>query len=232
MAGLAMLLVGFAFKVGAVPFHMWTPDVYDGAPTSVTAFMSVGAKIGGFAAMIRIFVGAFESVSAEWQPAVAVIAGLTMIVGNVAAISQQNVKRMLAYSSIAHAGYILMAVAAGPDGVSASLYYMMAYLFTNLGAFAVVTAIERHDGKQGLLLDDYKGLAKRHTGLAIVLMYLMLSLTGIPLTGGFTGKFYVFRTAVDNGLVWLAVIGALTSVVSAFLLFAPGLLLVHVRWPR
>lgn len=219
MAGIGMLLVGFAFKVGAVPFHMWTPDVYEGAPTTVTAFMSIGAKVGGFAAMIRIFTYAFASAGETWVPAVAVIAAITMIVGNVAAIAQQNIKRMLAYSSIAHAGYILMAVAASPKsdtGVSAALFYMMTYLFTNLGAFAIVVALERHEGKQGLMLDDYKGLAKRNFGFAMVLMYFMLSLTGIPLTGGFAGKFFVFNTAVEAGLVWLAIVGVLTSVVSAF----------------
>ena len=221
MAGVAMMLVGFAFKVGAVPFHMWTPDVYEGAPTAVTAFMSVGAKVGGFAAMLRLFAGAFGSISDQWIPAVAVLAAITMIVGNVAAISQQNIKRMLAYSSIAHAGYILMAVASGAAGVSAALYYMMTYMFTNLGAFGIVIALERHEGKQGLMLDDYKGLAKRNVGFALVLTYIMLSLTGIPLTGGFTGKFYVFRTAVESGLVWLAIIGALTSVVSAFYYLRP-----------
>lgn len=221
MAGIAMLLVGFAFKVGAVPFHMWTPDVYEGAPTAVTAFMSVGAKVGGFAAMIRVFAGSFESLTAEWAPAIAFIAAITMIVGNISAITQNNIKRMLAYSSIAHAGYILMGLAAGREGVSASLYYMLTYLFTNLGAFAIVIAMERFSGEEGLQLDDYKGLAKRNPKFALVLMYLMLSLTGIPLTGGFTGKFYVFQAAVDNGLVWLAVVGALTSVVSAFYYLRP-----------
>ena len=219
MAGIAMMLVGFAFKVGAVPFHMWTPDVYEGAPTAVTAFMSVGAKVGGFAAMLRIFVGALSSVGDAWVPAIAVIAALTMIVGNIAAVSQQNIKRMLAYSSIAHAGYILMAVAASlksEAGVSSALFYMMTYLFTNIGAFAVVMALERHEGKQGLLLEDYKGLSKRNLGMAIVMAYFMLSLTGIPLTGGFMGKFYVFFSTIEANLVWLAVVGVLTSVVSAF----------------
>lgn len=216
MAGVAMLLVGFAFKIGAVPFHMWTPDVYEGAPTAVTAFMSVGSKVGGFAALLRIFAGSLDSIILDWAPAIAVIAAATMILGNIAAISQQNIKRMLAYSSIAHAGYILMAVVAGRDGVSAALYYMLAYLFTNLGAFACVIAVERNEGKMGLLLDDYKGLSKRNLPFAIALMYLMLSLTGIPLTAGFTGKFFVFRTTIDAGYVWLAVVGALTSVVSAY----------------
>jgi NADH-quinone oxidoreductase subunit N len=219
MAAVAMLLVGFGFKVGAVPFHMWTPDVYEGAPTTVTAFMSVGAKVAGFAALMRLFIGTIGGWGEQWIMAVALLSAITMIVGNVAAVAQQNIKRMLAYSGIAHAGYILMAVAAAarnPQGVSAALFYMFAYLFTNLGAFAIVVAMERQEGKYGLLLDDYKGLAKRHFGLALVLAYFMLSLIGIPLTGGFTGKFYIFRTAVEANLVWLVVIGALTSVVSAY----------------
>lgn len=219
LAGIAMLLVGLGFKVGAVPFHMWTPDVYEGAPTAVTAFMSVGAKVGGFAAMLRLFADVLADQGDRWLPAVALLAALTLIVGNVAAIAQQNIKRMLAYSGIAHAGYILTAVAAGArvgEGVGAALFYMLAYLFTNLGAFAVAIALERHEGKQGLLLDDYKGLARRNLGLALIMAYFMLSLIGIPLTGGFTGKFYIFRAAIQADLVWLAVIGAVTSVISAF----------------
>lgn len=222
LAGIAMLMVGFAFKVGAVPFHMWTPDVYEGAPTAVTAFMSVGAKVAGFAAMLRVFVGALSSMDAEWVPAVAVISAVTMIVGNISAISQQNIKRMLAYSSIAHAGYLLMAVAAAPKaGVSSALFYMLTYLFTNIGAFALVMALERHEGKLGLMLDDYKGLAKRNFPMALILMYFMFSFIGIPLTAGFTGKFYVFQSAVEAGLVWLVVIAALSSVVSAFYYMRP-----------
>ena len=218
LAGAAFLLVGFAFKVGAVPFHMWTPDVYEGAPTVTTAFMSVGAKVGGFAAMLRIFVSALPELSDTWVGAMAIVAALTLILGNVVAISQQNIKRMLAYSSIAHAGYILIAVAAGvdsADGVSAALFYMFAYLFTNTGAFAIVIALERKYG-EGVQLADYKGLAKRNPWLALAMAYFMLSLTGIPPTGGFSGKFYVFRTAIEADLVWLAVIGVVTSVVSGF----------------
>jgi NADH-quinone oxidoreductase subunit N len=217
-AGLALLLVGFAFKVAAVPFHMWTPDVYEGAPTVVTAFMSVGAKVGGFAAMIRVFVVAFPELGEIWVPAVAVIAAFTMIMGNVVALAQQNIKRMLAYSSIAHAGYILIAVAASlgsPDGVSAALFYMLAYLFTNLGAFAVVILVERANG-QGVMLDDYKGLAQRSPLIALVLAFFMLSLTGMPPTAGFTAKFFVFRTALEADLLWLAIVGVVTSVVSAY----------------
>jgi NADH-quinone oxidoreductase subunit N len=218
LTGVALLLVGFSFKVAAVPFHMWTPDVYEGAPTAVTAFMSVGAKVGGFAAMIRVFVMALPQLSDAWVPAVAVIAALTMILGNLVALAQPNIKRMLAYSSIAHAGYIMMAVAASADsteGVGAALFYMLAYLFTNLGAFAVVIAVERREG-QGVLLDDYKGLASRSPWLALALAYFMLSLTGVPPTGGFSGKFFVFRAALDAGLVWLAVVGVVTSVISGY----------------
>ncbi len=218
MGAMALLLVGFGFKVAAVPFHMWTPDVYQGAPTAVTAFMSVGAKIGGFAAMIRLFMLVLPQMGDIWVPVVAVLAALTMIVGNVVALAQTNIKRMLAYSSIAHAGYIMMAVASNTDqGVSAALFYMMAYLFTNLGAFAIVIAIERQ-GNQGLSLDDYKGLAKRSPGLALILAYFMLSLTGVPPTGGFSGKFFVFRSVLEANpdLLWLTVVGVLTSVVSGY----------------
>ena len=218
MAGVALLLVGFAFKVAAVPFHMWTPDVYEGAPTAVTAFMSVGAKVGGFAAMIRVFVAALPELGDAWVPAVAVVAALTMIVGNVVALAQQNVKRMLAYSSIAHAGYIMIGVAAtmgSEDAVPAALFYMLAYLFTNLGAFAVVIAVERRE-RGGLLLDDYKGLARRSPLMALALAYFMLSLTGVPPTGGFSGKFFLFRAAVEADLVWLALVGVVTSVISAY----------------
>jgi NADH-quinone oxidoreductase subunit N len=218
LAGAALMLVGFAFKVAAVPFHMWTPDVYEGAPTAVTAFMSVGAKVGGFAAMLRIFVSALPEISETWIGAVAIISALTLILGNVVAVSQSNIKRMLAYSSIAHAGYILIAVASGidsSDGVSSALFYMFAYLFSNLGAFAVVIALEHKQG-EGNTLDDLKGLARRSPLTALAMAYFMLSLTGIPPTGGFSGKFFVFRAALDAGLVWLAVVGVITSVVSGY----------------
>jgi NADH-quinone oxidoreductase subunit N len=219
LAGVAMMLVGFAFKVGAVPFHMWTPDVYHGAPTTTTAFMSVGSKVAGFAAILRVFVAALPELSDTWVPAFAVIAAITMILGNVVAISQSNIKRMLAYSSIAHAGYLLMGVAAaginGGDAVSATLYYMLAYLFTNLGAFAVVVAIERK-ANEGIMLEDYKGLSQRSPLLAFAMVIFMLSLTGIPPTGGFFGKLYLLRSTIDAGLIWLAVVAVLTSIVSAF----------------
>ncbi|MCB9420848.1 MAG: NADH-quinone oxidoreductase subunit N [Ardenticatenaceae bacterium] len=218
LAGAAFLLVGFAFKVAAVPFHMWTPDVYQGAPTSVTAFMSVGAKVGGFAAMLRVFVTALPQIGDTWVTAVAALSALTLIVGNFVALAQPNIKRMLAYSSIAHAGYIMIAVAsstATPDGVSSALFYMFAYLFTTMGAFAVVIAVERKTN-EGVTLDDYKGLAKRSPLLALAMAYFMLSLTGVPPTGGFSGKFFVFRAAIEANLVWLAIIGVITSVVSGY----------------
>ncbi len=218
LAGVALMLVGLAFKVGVVPFHMWTPDVYQGAPTATTAFMSVGAKIAGFAALIRIFVWALPALSDTWIPALAIVAAATMIVGNLAAIVQSNIKRMLAYSSIAHAGYILIGVCAGIKsdlGVGSALFYMLAYLFTNLGAFAIVAAVERK-ANDGVMLDDYKGLSQRSPLLALAMAYFMLSLTGIPPTGGFSGKFYLFRAAIEADLFWLTVIGVITSIVSAY----------------
>lgn len=217
-AGLTFLIVGAGFKVAAVPFHMWTPDVYEGAPTSVTAFMSVGAKVAGFAALLRVLVMALPALDDTWITAVAILSTLTLIIGNVVAIRQGNIKRMLAYSSIAHAGYMLIAVASATKslhGVSSVLFYMFAYLFTNLGAFGIVIALERKYG-EGVMLDDYKGLAKRHGLLALVMAYFMLSLTGIPPTGGFSAKFYVFRAAIEADLIWLALIGIITSVISGY----------------
>jgi len=228
LVGVALLLVGLGFKVAAVPFHMWTPDVYEGAPTSVTAFMSVGAKAGGFAALLRIMTIALpelhiqaEDTVAVWQTVVSIIAALTMIVGNFVAVSQTNIKRMLAYSSIAHAGYILMAVAAAASlgqsttATKAALVYLLTYMFTNLGAFAVVLAIEKDDGT-GVNLEDFTGLANSKPLLAAMMAVFMLSLTGIPLTAGFTGKWFVFSAALEANLVVLAIIGVLTSVVSAY----------------
>ena len=227
LIGTALLVVGLGFKVAVVPFHMWTPDVYEGAPTPVTAFMSVTAKIGGFAALLRVLVTGLsvlilaEGDPAVWQTTATIIAILTLVLGNFVAISQRNLKRMLAYSSIAHAGYIMVAVAAaGTAGVAdaatqSALVYMMAYMFTNLGAFAVVMAIEKEDGSGGNI-DDIIGLAKSRPLMAMAMTVFMLSLTGIPLTAGFVGKFMIFSSAIQAGLYGLAVIGVLTSVVSAF----------------
>lgn len=219
--GAALLLIGFGFKVAAVPFHMWTPDVYQGAPTAVTAFMSSGAKIAGFAALLRVFATAFPSLAADMTDVLWVLSAATMIVGNVVAISQTDIKRLLAYSSIAHAGYILMAfVPYGNDNVvatsiAAGLFYLVSYVFTNFGAWGVVIALEKKEGK-GLALDDYAGLAKKHPALAAAMTVFMLSLIGLPPTIGLIGKLYLFRAVIDAGFVWLAIIGVLTSVVSAF----------------
>jgi NADH-quinone oxidoreductase subunit N len=217
LVGMGLLLVGFAFKVSAVPFQWWTPDVYHGAPTSVTAFMSVGAKAAGFAALVRLLMVAFGGVYAvDWQLAVAILAVLTMTAGNIAALAQKDVKRMLAYSSIAHAGYILVGVAAGtPNGVKAVVFYLLAYSFMNIGAFAVVTVLERRTAI-GTSFSDYAGLATRKPLLALVMLFFMFSLTGIPPFIGFWGKLYVFRAAVEANLTWLAIIGMLNSAVSAF----------------
>ncbi len=221
LIGSGLLLVGLGFKVAVVPFHMWTPDVYEGAPTPITGFMSVGAKVAGFAAMVRVFVFALEAFQADWVLIVAIIAALTMILGNVVAIMQNNLKRMLGYSSIAHAGYILMGVAAAGDprgrelGVAGAMFYLLAYAFTNLGAFGVLAMLANKDGEDQSF-GAYRGLARRNLPMAIAMAFFMLSLTGIPLTGGFTGKYYLFWAAVQSDLVWLAVVGVLTSVVSAF----------------
>jgi NADH-quinone oxidoreductase subunit N len=221
LVGAVLVLVGLGFKVAAVPFHMWTPDVYQGAPSAVVAFMSVGAKAGGFAALLRVFIAALPDLAAAWAPLTIALAALTMTWGNVAAIVQGNIKRMLAYSSIAHAGYILMALpaagvrAVAPGAVSAALFYLFAYLFSNLGAWGVVLAVERIEGG-GLQIDDYAGLSRRRPGLALAMGLFMLSLTGLPPTVGFVGKFFIFRAALDAGQIGLAVVGVLTSVISAY----------------
>jgi len=219
--GAALLLIGFGFKVAAVPFHMWTPDVYQGAPTAVTAFMSSGAKIAGFAALLRVFATAFPSLAVDMTDIFWVLAALTMIVGNVVAIAQTDIKRLLAYSSIAHAGYILMAFV--PYGqpnvvatsVAAGLFYLVSYAFTNFGAWGVVIALEKSEGR-GLQISDYAGLSKKHPALAAAMAVFMLSLIGLPPTIGLIGKIYLFRAVIDGGFTGLAIIGVLTSLISAF----------------
>jgi len=219
--GAALILIGLGFKVAAVPFHMWTPDVYQGSPSAVTAFMAVGAKAGGFAALLRVFVTAFPALGVDLTPILWALAALTMILGNVVAIAQGNIKRLLAYSSIAHAGYILMAIvpysnsSVAPDAIASALFYLLAYAVTSFGAWAVVIALERSD-YTGLALDDYAGLGRKHPGLAAAMAIFMLSFTGVPPTLGFVGKFYLFRTALQGGFVGLAIIGVLTSLVSAY----------------
>jgi NADH-quinone oxidoreductase subunit N len=219
--GAALILVGLGFKTAIVPFHMWTPDVYQGAPSAVTAFMASGAKIAGFAALLRVFALAFPSLAADMTPVLAVLSALTMIVGNFVAIAQTNIKRLLAYSSIAHAGYILMAfVPYGQKGVvstsvAAGLFYLVSYAITNFGAWAVVIALEQAEGK-GLEINDYAGLGRKYPALAAAMAIFMLSLTGIPPTLGFVGKFYLFRAAIQGQFYLLAVIGVVTSLISAY----------------
>ncbi len=221
LVGGGLILVGFGFKVAAVPFHMWTPDVYHGAPSSVTSFMAVGAKAAGFAALLRIFVAVFPDSTASWGPLMIWISALTMIWGNIAAIAQRNIKRMLAYSSIAHAGYIFMALPAAANApsadqaVSAALFYLFAYAVTNLGAWGVVIALEHAEGK-GLELEDYRGLGQRRPLLAAMMTVFMLSLTGVPPTVGFMAKFYLLQAVLAADLVGLAIVGVLTSLVSAY----------------
>jgi NADH-quinone oxidoreductase subunit N len=219
--GAAFILVGLGFKVAAVPFHMWTPDVYQGAPSAVTAFMASGAKIAGFAALLRVFSTAFTSLSADITPVLWALAAVTMIVGNVIAIAQTNIKRMLAYSSIAHAGYILMAFV--PYGnkdvmsvsIAAGLFYLVSYALTNFGAWGVVITLEKAEGR-GLEISDYAGLGRKYPALAAAMLVFMLSLIGFPPTLGLVGKFYLFRAAIAGGFTGLAIIGVLTSLISAY----------------
>lgn len=218
-AGMGLLLVGFAFKIAAVPFHMWTPDVYEGAPAPLTAYMSVGVKAAAFAAFVRVFFEALSALQVNWIVILWVLAALTMIVGNIAALVQDNIKRMLAYSSIAHAGYILVGMVAGQEsGTSSMLYYLFAYTFTNIGAFAVVALVGRK-GEANLMLDDYRGLAKSHPMLALTMSIFLFSLAGIPPTAGFVGKFTIFYAAIQSGYIWLVIIGVLTSAASVFYYF-------------
>jgi NADH-quinone oxidoreductase subunit N len=216
LLGLGLMLIGFAFKVAAVPFHMWTPDVYEGAPTPITAFMAVGVKLAAFAGFLRIFVAHLGPVSAQWTPVLWVIAALTMTTGNVIALVQTNIKRMLAYSAIAHAGYLLVGMtAANAVSGGAMLYYLLGYAFTNLGAFAVVVALGRR-GAPHEEISDYRGLATRQPALAAAMALFMLSLTGVPPLAGFVGKFYLFSAALSQGLVGLVIIAVLNSAASAY----------------
>lgn len=218
-----LLIVAFGFKIAAVPFHVWTPDAYEGAPTPVTAFMSVGPKVAGFAALMRLLVQGMPTLAAQWSIIIAVLAVLTMTLGNIVAVVQNDVKRMLAYSSIAHTGYILIGLAAFSNGatpekkaeaIGSVLLYSMSYLFMNIGAMAVVAWIQNKGG--GSKVEDFNGLSTWAPLSALLMAVCLVSLTGIPPTGGFVGKFFVFRAAIDNGFVWLAIVGALNSAISAY----------------
>jgi NADH-quinone oxidoreductase subunit N len=211
-----MLVVSFGFKVAAVPFHMWVPDVYEGAPTSVTAFMSAGPKVAGFAVLLRVFLHVFQPLHAHSTAILSGLAVLTMAVGNIMALSQTNIKRMLAYSSIAHAGYALVGLAAGgPDGAASVMLYVCIYALMNMGAFGVVIML-RKAGERGEEIADFAGLGKTNKTAAFLMLIFMFSLTGIPPLAGFVGKFYIFKSAVEAGLLWLAVAGVLFSAISAY----------------
>jgi NADH-quinone oxidoreductase subunit N len=221
IVGAGLLLVGFAFKVALVPFHWWTPDVYEGAPTAVTAFMSVAVKAAAFGAFFRAFLVALPALAFDWRIVLAVIAVLTMTLGNIAALLQSNVKRMLAYSSIAHAGYILIAlVAMGAQGIASALFYLLVYTFTNVGAFGAVIALS--DGeRERLEIRDFGGAARQYPFLAAMFTIFMLSLAGFPPLAGFAGKFLIFSAAVETGWGWLAVVSVLNSLVSVYFYLRP-----------
>jgi NADH-quinone oxidoreductase subunit N len=216
LMSLVFLTIGFGFKIASVPFHMWTPDVYEGAPTSITAFMATGVKAAGFSALLRVFFSALPGFRPDWTSIMWLIAVATMTVGNLVAISQENIKRMLAYSSIAHAGYILVAFVAGNDlGTSGILFYLMAYAFMNIGAFTVVILLGKK-GEENTLITDYAGVGFKYPLLAASMTIFLLSMAGIPPLGGFMAKFYVFSAAVKSKFYWLVIIGVLNSAVSVY----------------
>ncbi|MDE0317082.1 MAG: NADH-quinone oxidoreductase subunit N [Candidatus Poribacteria bacterium] len=225
LAGTFLLIVGFGFKVAIVPFHQWAPDVYEGAPTTIAAFISAGPKAAGFAAFIRIFMEALPDIQSEWTGVIVLLAMLTMTVGNVIAIAQTNIKRMLAYSSIAHAGYVLIGLAAAnDDGTSSAMLYLLVYCVMNIGAFGAVILARTADG-ESLTISDYAGLGFRKPLLGIFMTLMLLSLAGFPPTAGFVGKFYIFKSAVqaavqpdvvNTWLVSLVIVGAVNTAISAF----------------
>ncbi len=212
----ALMFVGLAFKVSAAPFQMWAPDVYQGAPTPIAAFLSAGPKAAAFAVFLRVFMTAFEPIGTGWEPLVWISALLSMTIGNFAALRQTNVKRMLAYSSIAHAGYVMVALAARSTiGTAAAMFYLAAYAFMNVGAFAVVTHLSGK-GERFQDIKDFSGLGRKQPATAAMFTIFLLSLIGVPLTGGFFGKFYIFRAALESHLIWLTVLGLLNSAVAAY----------------
>jgi len=212
----ALMIVGFGFKVSGAPFQMWAPDVYQGAPAPVSAFMATAPKAAAFAVFVRVFMTSFQTIAGSWEPLIWISALLSMTIGNFAALAQTNIKRMLAYSSIAHAGYILVALAARSElGTAAVMFYLAAYALMNIGAFAIVIHIAGK-GEHHLRIDDLAGLARKQPLTAALFTVFILSFIGVPLTGGFFGKFYIFRAAVESDLIWLAVLGLLNSAVAAY----------------
>ncbi|MGH7387432.1 MAG: NADH-quinone oxidoreductase subunit N, partial [Candidatus Methylomirabilales bacterium] len=229
--GVGLLLVGLAFKVAAVPFHMWLPDVYEGAPTPVTAFMIAGTKAAAFATLLRALGTALLPLPPEWTAPLWVLAVLTMGVGNIAALTQQSIKRMLAYSSIGHAGYLLVAVVAGTSrGFSSILFYLVVYAFMNLGAFAVIIAVAA-PAEERPALSSVAGLASRHPVLAFCMAIFMFSLAGIPPTGGFVGKLYIFSAAMEANYVGLALLAVLCSVIAVFF-YLRVVVVMYMEEPR
>jgi len=226
-----LFIVAFGFKIAAVPFHMWAPDVYEGAPTSITAFMSVGPKAAGFAVLGRVFMVAFAPIMADWTAILIVISILTMGIGNIVALSQTNIKRMLAYSSIAHAGYALLGIiVANNEGIASMMNYLMIYAFMNIGAFAVIIML-RSEGFRGEDIHDYEGLAQTHPLAAAVMLIFMFSLTGIPPTAGFVGKLYLFLSAIHAGYTWLVIIAVIFSAISAFF-YLRIVMFMYMRDPK
>jgi len=224
-------IVAFGFKIAAAPFHMWAPDVYEGAPTSITAFMSVGPKAAGFAVLGRVFMVAFVSVKVDWAMILIPLAILTMAIGNIVALSQTNIKRMLAYSSIAHAGYALLGIiTANNDGLASMMNYLMIYAFMNIGAFAVIIML-RSEGFKGDNISDYEGLAKTHPLAALLMLIFMFSLTGIPPTAGFIGKLYIFMSAINAGYTWLVVVAVIFSAISAYF-YLRIIMYMYMREPK
>jgi NADH-quinone oxidoreductase subunit N len=216
VAGASLLIIGFGFKIACVPFHKWSPDVYEGSPTPVTAFMSIGPKAAAFAVLLRVFFVALPGLEQKWSVIFWVLAVLTMTVGNLVAISQTNIKRMLAYSSIAHAGYALVAIIVGGEfGIASLLFYMLAYTFMNLGAFAVIIVLGKK-GEENANIEDFSGLGYKHPLLAVAMCIFMFSLAGIPPLVGFIGKFYIFSAAIKSGFLILAIIGMINSVISVY----------------
>jgi NADH-quinone oxidoreductase subunit N len=216
LLGVGLLIVGFAFKVAAVPFHMWSPDVYEGAPAVVTGFMSTGVKAAAVAAFVRVFLSSLEPMITDWAPVLWAIAVATMVLGTVVGVAQTSLKRMLAYSSIAHGGYLLAGLVAGNDvGKAAILFYLAAYALTNLGAFGVIALLGTRE-RANDDLRDYAGLFHSHPALAVLMTFFLLSLGGFPPTAGFIAKWYVFSAAIGSGYYGLAIIGVLSSVVSVF----------------
>lgn len=231
LAGTALMLVGFGFKVATAPFHVWTPDVYEGAPIPVTGWMSVGPKAAGFAAFLRVFFVALPALHVKWFWVLWISAALTMTLGNTAAMLQSNIKRMLAYSSIAHAGYILVAFAAlSESGIASILFYLLAYSLMNLGAFAVIGAWSLSEERR-IRLNDYAGLGYRRPWLAAAFTVFLLGLSGIPLTAGFAGKFFMFRAAIHSKLYWLTLIALLNSAASLYYYLRPTIVM-YMKQPE